>query len=263
LTPVEAQAADFATNVPSIVNQAVELAQAPVPTTSSKAGPRWIAEAIALTAEDSSLVLEQEMEKVVAAVALVEARKSSEVARAESQASEASAAAVPEAEPISFAVSSQAAAGEPPAPLAEAAYAAAAGSASPIECPRAEPLVSSASASPGITPADPGQVESQDAELAAAWQNWKQIRETVVASQAGVEPEPAAPLEPELSKTDPDEVTGEDSEAESAASEEEEEPAAIASIVDSMLAELRPKLVEEITRKMNSAKKAKVKKNKS
>lgn len=273
LAPVEAQAADLATNVPSIVNQVVELAQAPVPTASSKAGPHWIAEAIALTAEDSSLVLEQEMEKVVAAVALVEARKSSEPARAESQASEASAAAVSEAEPISFAVSSQAAAGEPPAPPAEAAYAAAAGSASPIERPRAEPLVSSASASPGITPADPGQVESQDAELAAAWQNWKQIRETAVASQAGVEPErtatpelktePAAPLEPELRKTDPDEVTGEDSEAESAAGEEAEEPAAIASIVDSMLAELRPKLVEEITRKMNSAKKAKVKKNKS
>src|SRR5262249_28103895 len=128
LAPVEAQAADYATNVPSIVNQAVELAQAQVPTASSKAGPRWIAEAIALTAADSSLVLEQEMEKVVAAVALVEARKSSEPARAESQASD-SAAAVPEAEPISFAVSSQAAAGEPPAPLAEAAYAAAAGSA--------------------------------------------------------------------------------------------------------------------------------------
>jgi twitching motility two-component system response regulator PilH len=272
LAPVESQAADFAPNVAGIVNQAVEKAQVPEPvaTASSKFGPRWIAEAVALTAEDSSLVLEQELEKVLAAVAVLEAAKS-EPARAENQMSEASTAAVPEAEPISFAVSSEAAADEPQAPIAEAAYAAAAGSASPVECPRAEPLVSSASASLGITPAYPGQVESQDAELAAAWQHWKEIRETVVASEAGVEPErtatpelktePAAPLQPELSKTDPG--IAEESEAESTAGEEEEEPAAIASIVDSMLAELRPKLVEEITRKMNSAKKAKIKKHKS
>ena len=46
------------------------------------------------------------------------------------------------------------------------------------------------------------------------------------------------------------------------ASGDSDEPAAIASIVDSVLAELKPKLVEEIARKMNSDKKAKAKKNK-
>ena len=51
-------------------------------------------------------------------------------------------------------------------------------------------------------------------------------------------------------------------EFEAAASEAPEESTAIASIVDTMLAELRPKLVAEIAKKMSSEKKEKEKKKK-
>ncbi len=49
-------------------------------------------------------------------------------------------------------------------------------------------------------------------------------------------------------------------EVEAAASEAPEESTAIASIVDTMLAELRPKLVAEIAKKMSSEKKEERKK---
>jgi len=49
-------------------------------------------------------------------------------------------------------------------------------------------------------------------------------------------------------------------EVEAAPSEAPGESTTIASIVDTMLAELRPKLVEEIAKKMNSEKKEKEKK---
>ena len=63
---------------------------------------------------------------------------------------------------------------------------------------------------------------------------------------------------PQLQKTsaEPDPETAE---VEAATAEAPGESTAIASIVDTMLAELRPKLVEEIAKKMSSEKKDKEK----
>jgi hypothetical protein len=130
--------------------------------------------------------------------------------------------------------------------------------------------VSSATVSPEISASAPvASVEAppqREAELAAAWQNWKQIRESFVSAQpqAPVAEAPTAeastPQEEAPAPADPAEAETETAEVEAAPSEAPGESTAIASIVDTMLAELRPKLVEEIAKKMNSEKKEKEKK---
>jgi hypothetical protein len=103
----------------------------------------------------------------------------------------------------------------------------------------------------------------REAELQAAWQNWKQIRE----SYAGAQPSSQAAESPAVTAEAPaedavatakavsEETVSESAEVEEAASDTPAEPTEIASIVDSMLAELRPKLVAEIAKKMGSEKK--------
>jgi len=132
--------------------------------------------------------------------------------------------------------------------------------------------VSSATVSPESSETAPvASVEAtpqREAELAAAWQNWKQIRESFVSAQppAPVAEAPAAETrtaqEEATAPAEPAEAEAETAEAEAAPREAPGESTAIASIVDSMLAELRPKLVEEIAKKMNSEKKEKEKEKK-
>jgi twitching motility two-component system response regulator PilH len=277
LAPVETPPADFAANVNQALEQIHVPAGVPGVAAVSPNGPRWIAEAIAPTAEESSLLLEQEMEKALTAVAATRVEASSESAAAGvSPGLESTAAANAEAVSLGTAFTSQSEAGEARPSSAEAAYAAAAGSASAIECPRVEPIAPSPAVAQEITQAAPDQGEHQESELAAAWQNWKEIRETVVGSPADAEAaatarpeaieEPTRPMQAEPAQDQSEQPIVEDEdeneEDESAADEEQKEPAVIASIVDNMLAELRPKLVEEIMRKMSSAKKAKAKKKK-
>lgn len=106
--------------------------------------------------------------------------------------------------------------------------------------------------------------------MAAAWQNWKQIRESIVGSQLTAQIADAAAAGLQASQSEA--AKSSDAESQQAAREDAEEengsdtssePDAIASIVDSVLAELKPKLVEEIARKMSSdkEKKGKGKKN--
>src|SRR4029077_2283044 len=99
----------------------------------------------------------------------------------------------------------------------------------------------------------------REGELAAAWRNWKQIRETLVESQPTSEVAEAPAVEA-TSQTQEEVASPAPSgpaqaaaaeavaEVEAAASEVAEESTAIASIVDTMLAELRPKLVAEIAK---------------
>jgi CheY-like chemotaxis protein len=153
---------------------------------------------------------------------------------------------------------------ETSAPKEESAYAAAAAAGSASESVSNVEAVSSTVISPEISEAAPvASVEAppqREAELAAAWQNWKQIRESFVSAQpaAPVAETPAAeisaPAEEEPAKVEEVEV-----EAAEVESEAPGESTAIASIVDTMLAELRPKLVEEIAKKMKSEKKEKEK----
>ncbi|MBZ5720627.1 MAG: response regulator [Acidobacteriia bacterium] len=263
-------------------------------------GPRWIAEPIPLAEEESTLILEREMEKSYAAFAAADAARTAfaaaslEVAAAASIAelpaiAPAESAApgtepsrdvpadpssepavaisepVPTPEPIpaeavatasesspaevSAPVASIADSAPPPAP-AEAAYAAAASASSSAgESTTLEP----------VSPAADSDDRQREAELAAAWANWHQIRDSIMGSQIAVQiadaeagfnvqkPEPAPPAEPEARP---------EVESQAAATPDEPSPD-VSSIVDNMLAELKPKLMEELARKLGNEKKKK------
>jgi len=95
-------------------------------------------------------------------------------------------------------------------------------------------------------------VPKKEAELAAAWQSWRQIREVDVKSA----PSASAP-EPEKTVNFKDVANWRDEvEPEAAKSEAEGEGEEISSLVDSMLAELKPKLMKEIAKKMGKDKKS-------
>jgi CheY-like chemotaxis protein len=303
-------------------------------------GPRWIAEAVAVGAEELKLALEQEMELAhaeravaqstdMATATAVETASSTEVASvaevgvavpvesvsspvAESIAAEspivetaivessmvessnvesatvassigeslsvesslnetstieASAAASPiiESSPVESSLAQEA----EPAPLTaatareEAAFAAAASVGATAEYPLPSAAASLASTAPDLpqsTPVAPAAEPQREAELAAAWKNWKQIRESMVESQPASPPaEPPAvqasspAQEEEVSSTQPAPAEAV-AEVKAATADAPEESTAIASIVDTMLAELRPKLVAEIAKKMSSEK---------
>ncbi len=107
--------------------------------------------------------------------------------------------------------------------------------------------------------ASDGTDRKEDAELnaanAAAWANWRQIRETVVAASSQVADAAAATFK-DIRHEAPAKPQSEGaSTSESSSSSSASEATAIASIVESVLSELKPKLVEEIARKMASDKK--------
>jgi len=164
-----------------------------------------------------------------------------------------------------------------PVDAEESAYAAAASAGAVAEQATPIEAVSTTTAVPqNNATAEAESAPPRDAELAAAWQNWKHIRESFVGSRplapAAESPAEAKPEHEEkpaaVQSTGADavaelpEIEAEPVESQEATSDAPEESSAIASIVDSMLAELRPKLVEEIAKKMNSEKKEKDKKKK-
>jgi hypothetical protein len=117
-----------------------------------------------------------------------------------------------------------------------------------------------------------GQADRQrETELAAAWQNWKQIRETIVGtsdtqtasapvsptmdSAPSISSESAAPSGFKDLRSEPKATV--QSAAKEALAEPVADDSAIASIVDNMLADLKPKLMEEIARKMAKEKEKK------
>ena len=96
---------------------------------------------------------------------------------------------------------------------------------------------------------DPEMVKS----TATAWASWRQIRDTGKASEAA----PAQPKEFEVPESAPAETAAravaagaEQVVREVPTASSSSDPTTIASIVDSVLADLRPKLMEEISRKM-------------
>jgi len=84
---------------------------------------------------------------------------------------------------------------------------------------------------------------------AAAWASWRQIRDT---SQEH-EPAPASPAEfaaPPAAEAAKAVAAGAEEVAQEAAASANGDSKDVASIVDSVLADLRPKLMQEIARKM-------------
>jgi len=99
------------------------------------------------------------------------------------------------------------------------------------------------------------------ATTAAAWASWRRVRETG-GGKAQPSPEPpakaaeeAAPAPPDRDETAMAVAAGAEKAPEEAPTESGSESAEIASIVDSVLADLRPKIVEEISRKLGKKKK--------
>jgi len=242
------------------------------------AGPRWIAEEVALGAGEATLSLEREMEQAYAAagdtlrasVAVSPAVTNSEPpAVAAEPPLEESTAAVPVPEvaeqPVVYAMASAAGAGDAGAVAASAQLVtqdastvenkqeknqkeevmAPVASSVAVDVPQgiAEnegQLVGSAAASADMTEA---QIAGGAEEMVA---NWKNIRDSIAGAAPKRAPskEDVPEVEPVKSEAEPVAAAPHDS-APAAA-----DPRAIASIVDSVLAELRPRIVEEIARKL-------------
>jgi two-component system, chemotaxis family, chemotaxis protein CheY len=267
-------------------------------------GPRWIAQSVAIAEDESTLVLEREMEKAYAAMAAIEEEKeqrsvavaepnapiaaeavmttesvsttgiySSSTSSTEAGTSQRSQPAepipVPEAQTPAFAESvPEVAAAEISSPAPEkvnavsetsvpvvsesAAYAAAASAGFGVsEQVESSPNVEAPIAVESIAPSVEA-VPERESELAAAWQNWRQIRESILGSQVPRDVSQAAAGLEVMPKHDPDaDQPAADASSESGPSES----ATIANIVDSVLAELKPKLMEEISKKMKKDKK--------
>src|SRR5438445_4254774 len=213
-------------------------------------GPRWIAEPAPISDEDSTYVLEHEMEKTYAAIAAAEAGRAVAMAAGAEATGPSSQPQMIENVVTPGAAEQSGAAVSIPETNEEAAYAAAA-SASGITTL----AVSDTRVASNAPVMEEGE-KHREAELAAAWQNWKQIRESIVGS--GITAQIADVAAAELKAADqPPEPPATQTEAESehtaapSSSDSKAESAAIASIVDSYLAELKLKLVEEIAKKMS------------
>jgi len=247
---------------------------APVETPAAVA-PHWIAEAAELTPADAAVRLEREMaealgiptaagtfnthslasfaESVVSEPVddepIVSEVASGEVAAADAVASEVTA----EVPVIAFAASatgdgnsSHAALGAMPAAGAQAVAEATAG------FQDLNPVASAAGAGaapdvaadriPSTAPRDPAAPEDEidsrtKSQMDAAWSNWREIRNTIVTPSLTEQLAEIATAKEDLAPTANPDASAHDS-------------ASIASIVDSVLAEMRPKLVEEIARKL-------------
>jgi CheY-like chemotaxis protein len=301
-------------------------------------GPRWIAHPVALTEHEATLMLEHEMAKTLAACAVEEATRNSDMPTPEETASvmrellsvvayaEATAAVQsrpvgdaggshrssdlasiepPKAEPqgheatsSAYPESSEGAAsgasilgqeisqsdavsevGQTSLPESltpesqeEGAAFAAAAAAGTVTLEQAiaqyaashEHSLERPSENPALTGQKPDhQAERQkETELAAAWQSWKQIRETVVGTRSVAQIVSELNIESCESAASGDagfkDMRREPGAAAGPAKEKDNEAAveakasdqAIASIVDSVLADLKPRLMEEIARKM-------------
>jgi hypothetical protein len=78
-------------------------------------------------------------------------------------------------------------------------------------------------------------------EASAAWENWQHIRDSVMGSQSAVAESVAKVAETSISAQSPENNQAADPDAESAE---------LSSIVDSVLAELKPRLMAEISKKL-------------
>lgn len=233
-------------------------------------GPRWIAQEVAVTDDESAMILEQEMRKAFAAFAAADAARMSVSAPfAEASSStivEAETPAVATIAESAFEPASFAPVGESQSPevssepgtresssvavnadeeaketVAYAAAASAGGSAVSTTITEAAPAKSEISAEV----ATPGEA-SHDSELAAAWASWRQVRDSVSTPEFTSQVADAAATGFKEIRHEEPATKSEDE----AAADSGEQSGAIASIVDSVLAELKPKLMREIAKKI-------------
>jgi len=109
------------------------------------------------------------------------------------------------------------------------------------------PAVSAENSAPAADP----QEQEHEAELAHAWAQWRQIRESIASPQMAAQLADVAAAELQASQSA---AGSTESHFEKDSRSDSGSPDAIASIVDSVLSELKPKIVEEIARKLGGKK---------
>ena len=228
----------------------------------STGGPRWVAEEVSLSVEEASLALDHEME-VAATVVQAAAEPVPSVAvetpvvDAVAVAQEPTAQEVPEVYAVATAAGAEFPApwpvGNSPVPPQAVAEAASAVTAETVAGPAASHIAPTDELRAGTNTEPEGGTEI----MAASWKN---IRNSIAGSAAKPAPAkeefadaPAASAEVATFETP---HSGSETAPESAPPKTgANDPTAIANIVDSVLAELRPKIVEEIARKLGDPKK--------
>ena len=269
-------------------------------TSSGSSGPRWVAEQIAVDEQEATLPLDREVEKThaafAAALANVDVRTEpagASFARNDetqnhsteqyiSPAAETAAVTgavaniqpdagfysapiseTPESTPVAAATPTvEENIPSPPKEETEAAYAAAAsaGTSGFESESKAEMKLLPAPSEEASKRMDPEPGDRQrESEMTAAWANWKQIRESIVGSESTSHVEDANAGYRDNGKEDPPSFPMSNEDA-SSSETPQTEVSEIANIVDTMLAELKPKLMEEIAKKMDTEKKGKKKK---
>jgi hypothetical protein len=245
-----------------------------IATRAHAAGPRWIAEEVSLASDEATISLEREMEKAYAAVVgEPRAAKASAEGAIDPEmhvAVSALAAAEPQPASVRYAVASAAAAGEiAPAQLSRTMQAPA-----EAEVPTTQEssaVIDSIIRPESVTPVLPETVIetavatsatetaadeiSRENEIVGGTEdmaaNWKNIRDSIAGAAAKPAPAKEDFREPEPVKSEPEAPAPVAASEKAAATD----PQAIASIVESVLAELRPKIVEEIAKKIAESKK--------
>jgi CheY-like chemotaxis protein len=256
---IEREAVAVEDSAPAVMTEAQPVAAVEESPAAAEAEPQAGAEAEQAPVQEAESAAEPEAEPVPA-----EAAPAAEIAE-EPQAETVEAIAEPPAEFVSEpaaqadAVESESAPVEavaseshPEATLAAAASAAAGTSAfavstSMVSAESESALQTSApqASAEGVAPAlDP----QREAELAAAWAQWREIRDTVAGP--GMTSQLADVAAAGLQEPQP----GVAAHSDEASAPAPAGPDAIASIVDSVLSELKPRLVEEIARKLGQKK---------
>ena len=245
------------------------------------AGPRWVAEEVSLASDEAAILLEQEMEKAYAAlnppVATIAAGELEAPAAMHDGAESAN---TDSANQAAYAMASAAGAGEtlagmtsagshPPMhdnSLAESQFTEISVTAVAPPAETTEPsswhIPATPSAQSTSATVDDGanaitddsiknEVVGGTEDMAA---NWKNIRDSIAGAAA--KPAPAKEEFQEVEQVKFEPAATADTPSEQAGGPlSATDPKAIASIVDSVLAELRPKIVEEIARKLAEPKK--------
>jgi hypothetical protein len=200
-------------------------AETEAPPETVAAASRWVAENVALTAEEASLELEREMNQRQAVSATP---------------------AEPPAEPALDTQSEAPVPAESPAPVSEetngATFAAAAGA--------------SSSSAVVVPPTESEPEPAVGSETAAAWQNWQNIRDSVMGSQTAISISESVAevvqksVAESVAEAVPTEVSTEAQPTAQTSAESDAESAELSSIVDSVLADLKPRLMAEISKKL-------------
>jgi trimeric autotransporter adhesin len=247
VTPVVQASEQIVSNAPSVESAAPESTSS-VPATAAPEAVQGLS-AVASAATDAVRAAVEELQSV-AATYLKHKVTPSDVPAIEPPAMEPTAEVKAAAEPVP-APTADAPVEPGPAEVAAHPVDREIEESKPAEADEPTPVAAASEASPAMahsaTPevkAEANQESDLAATTAAAWADWKRIRETPSASDSAASPRDIAAMAA---------AVGAERRSEDATSGSESDPA-IASIVDSVLNDLRPKIVEEISRKLGKRK---------